>query len=579
MSRLALKNDFKDGEVLYGDQINTNNDATVAAVNDNYERILDLETTKADTDTINTQLASKVDLTTFNDSINSLTTTKADVSLVNTKADKSELDTKADTSMVEQSLAAKADVNYVDTQLNSKADTSYVNTQLNLKADKSTTYTKEETDAAVSAAITTKADVTYVNSQVATKANASDLGNLSDLETTNKSSAVAAINELKNEGSTVSNIDGITITRNENNAIQTIGVIDKNGEETAVKTWTGTKAEYDALENKDADTLYYITDDYEEPEVKSNKVTNINSTNTDEEYPSAKAVYDAIQDVSGGGGTGGTTDYLDLTNKPQINGITLEGNKTNADLGIKQTYTADDIAFTDGETFQDKYDAGELTGPKGDTGDTGPQGVQGETGPAGANATINGQNTLNILAGTNISLDQQGTDLTINATGGSGGGATYTAGDNIEITEDNVINNMIPYKEYRNGWSVQIGPNTRTNENAAGSLAIGYGSSTMASLGIAIGIQAQAISSNKSIVIGSNAQAVALTSTIVLGFNTQATKSNQFIMGSTQSPINEMVVVTSEGTKYIATTDLVEALETRIATLEAKVTALEGGSE
>ena len=35
-----------------------------------------------------------------------------------------------------------------------------------------------------------------------------------------------------------------------------------------------------------------------------------------------------------GGGTGGTTDYEDLTNKPSINGVGLIGNKTSADLGL-----------------------------------------------------------------------------------------------------------------------------------------------------------------------------------------------------------------------------------------------------
>ena len=35
-----------------------------------------------------------------------------------------------------------------------------------------------------------------------------------------------------------------------------------------------------------------------------------------------------------GGGTGGTTNYNDLTNKPQINGVELSGNKTSDDLGI-----------------------------------------------------------------------------------------------------------------------------------------------------------------------------------------------------------------------------------------------------
>ena len=39
-----------------------------------------------------------------------------------------------------------------------------------------------------------------------------------------------------------------------------------------------------------------------------------------------------------GGGSGVTTDYTDLTNKPQINGVTLSGNKTTADLGVMETW-------------------------------------------------------------------------------------------------------------------------------------------------------------------------------------------------------------------------------------------------
>lgn len=41
-----------------------------------------------------------------------------------------------------------------------------------------------------------------------------------------------------------------------------------------------------------------------------------------------------LSDTSGGGGGGGTSNYADLTNKPQINGITLSGNKSTAELGI-----------------------------------------------------------------------------------------------------------------------------------------------------------------------------------------------------------------------------------------------------
>lgn len=39
---------------------------------------------------------------------------------------------------------------------------------------------------------------------------------------------------------------------------------------------------------------------------------------------------------SGGGGTGGTTDYNDLTNRPKLNGVTLEGNKTLDQIGAVQ---------------------------------------------------------------------------------------------------------------------------------------------------------------------------------------------------------------------------------------------------
>ena len=56
--------------------------------------------------------------------------------------------------------------------------------------------------------------------------------------------------------------------------------------------------------------------------------------------------------ISSTGGGGGTTDYTALTNKPQINNVTLSGNKTLADLGITDTtYTAGTGLDLTGTTF------------------------------------------------------------------------------------------------------------------------------------------------------------------------------------------------------------------------------------
>lgn len=63
---------------------------------------------------------------------------------------------------------------------------------------------------------------------------------------------------------------------------------------------------------------------------------------------------------------------------------------------------------------------------------------RGATGENGADAKINGVNTLSIEAGTNITLDQEGSTLTINSTGGSGGTSDYT-----DLTNKPSINNVI----------------------------------------------------------------------------------------------------------------------------------------
>lgn len=76
---------------------------------------------------------------------------------------------------------------------------------------------------------------------------------------------------------------------------------------------------------------------------------------------------------------------IDGVNKKVASG----GTGGNVDLSgyvTKETGNASQITFSDGETFQDKLDAGTLKGEKGDKGDKGeqgPQGIQGEKGDTG----------------------------------------------------------------------------------------------------------------------------------------------------------------------------------------------------
>lgn len=58
-------------------------------------------------------------------------------------------------------------------------------------------------------------------------------------------------------------VDNITITKDENDIITTVAIDNKNNSSNipAVKTWMGTLAEYEAIENKSNDVIYYITDD------------------------------------------------------------------------------------------------------------------------------------------------------------------------------------------------------------------------------------------------------------------------------------------------------------------------------
>lgn len=73
------------------------------------------------------------------------------------------------------------------------------------------------------------------------------------------------------------------------------------------------------------------------------------------------------------------TYVINKISEAQLNGSTVDL----SEYITKENGNANYITFSDGQTFQEKFDNGILTGPKGDKGDTGEQGIQGEVGPQG----------------------------------------------------------------------------------------------------------------------------------------------------------------------------------------------------
>lgn len=126
----------------------------------------------------------------------------------------------------------------------------------------------------------------------------------------------------------------------------------------------------------------------------------------------------------------GGDDYAHLNNKPFINGVELNGDKSLEDLNIKQTYTADDISFADGETFQQKFNNGELKGQDGVSGADGITPHIGDNGnwfigEADTNKPSQGSNGVNGNDGVSVTKSEVNTsgELVI----------TYSNGDSTNL--------------------------------------------------------------------------------------------------------------------------------------------------
>ena len=90
----------------------------------------------------------------------------------------------------------------------------------------------------------------------------------------------------------------------------------------------------------------------------------------------------------------------------------------NVDIDAEQTSEGAVITITNRNAERKMVEV--HNGRDGEKGDTGEQGPAGADGKDGEDATINGENTINIVAGENITISQQDSTLTISSEGGSG---------------------------------------------------------------------------------------------------------------------------------------------------------------
>lgn len=147
----------------------------------------------------------------------------------------------------------------------------------------------------------------------------------------------------------------------------------------------------------------------------------------------------------GGGGGSGTSDYTQLTNKPQINSIELSGNKTSTELGLAGSSEVEELGNEVNQLAGDVTSLTATVGEKVNYTDLTNYYTKKEA--DAAFATLDDLNTkidtseldTYIKAGTNVSISKSGNILTISATGGGGTGGTT---DYTQLSNKPQINNV-----------------------------------------------------------------------------------------------------------------------------------------
>lgn len=246
-----------------------------------------------------------------------------------------------------------------------------------------------------------------------------------------------------------STADGTTIVDNGTN-ISTVAVKEQNNA-LAIKEWVGTKAEYEALEELDPNTLYTITDEADVTPIVVDSTLSPTSTNAIQN----KAVYDALQNVDSlPSQTGHAGEYL-----------TTDG--TNASWGAVAGGGIEYETQQSGAIVLGGYNA-TTTAPRGGMGTI----LLGN----GASARDNNSSYASVVVG----YTAKGGNGSVSI-GRSANNSTYDKTFNVGIgyyaTANNYAVALGTYTTaYNNGVAIGSGASTsnRTNANGDGAIAIGH---------------------------------------------------------------------------------------------------------
>ena len=161
--------------------------------------------------------------------------------------------------------------------------------------------------------------------------------------------------QLNSSSSGSVNVDNKTINKNSNDQIQSIGIIDSRSGE-SVKYWTGTLAQYDAIETKDDNTIYNITDDI--IDINQNHFLPAGSILTIEADGSGQftKLSEAINYLTGKLSNGTVTIQLGEGTFEETESITIDGNKFNiSNLEIKGNSSTGTIVSFSNRTVVNLY--------------------------------------------------------------------------------------------------------------------------------------------------------------------------------------------------------------------------------